>query len=477
MTAEDRVKYGATLGAAMARGWFRRPEEWGVEPVPADLRRLRGIDVGILWFSLGAGLLVLFAGAILAMPPFGLSLFEVLVVGIVGSVIGSLMLAAAGQIGARHGVPTMVSLRPVLGRKASWIPSGLNAFQLLGWASFELMIMGLGLTLISGEFLGSATPFVWIGVLALWVTLLALGGPLVVVRAWLERFAVWLVLGSTAYLTAIVVTDPAFLATFFDPAVGGERPLGVALDLVIAMPISWWPLVADYNRFARRPRDSFAGTFLGYTLSNSWFYFLGAAVLVVFGLAGESTGAVPFVRAVVGTVLGSLVLLLIIVDETDNAFANVYSAAVSTQNIAPSMGQRGLVLATSAGAFLAGSYLASRWEAFAHLYEGFLLLVGGIFVPLLGVLVADQFLRRSYAPAEFADAAPALRIHALLAWACGAALYFAISGVWLVGTGVVWIEAVLPSPIGASLPSFALAGAVHAVASRLREPAAERAST
>src|SRR3990170_2178618 len=223
----------------MLGSWLRKPAEWGVDPVPQDQRRLRAIDLGVLWVSL------------------------------VGSVIGSLMLAAAGLTGSRHGVPTMVSLRPVLGRKASWIPSGINSLQLVGWASFEFMIMGIALSLVSGPLLGSATVYVWIAVLAVWVTLLALGGPLLVIRKWLERFAVWLVVASTIWVPYLVVTHPGFLTNFFAVPSAGTRNLGVGLDLVIAMPISWWPLVSDYNRFARRPRDSFAGTFFGYTLSNS----------------------------------------------------------------------------------------------------------------------------------------------------------------------------------------------------------------
>ncbi|MGQ0798378.1 MAG: purine-cytosine permease family protein, partial [Methanobacteriota archaeon] len=342
----------------MALAWLRKPQEWGVEPVPPERRNLRGVDLGVLWFSLGVGLLVLFAGALLVLA-FGLSLYEVLVVSVLGSVIGSLMLAAAGVPGSRHGVPTMVSLRPVLGRLGSWIPSGLNAAQLFGWASFELMIMGVGVAAVSGPVLGDvATSVVWIGALAVWVTLLALGGPLVVIRQWLERVAVWLVIASTAWLSVVVLTDPAFVERFFVPGTAGERPLGLALDLVIALPISWWPLVSDYNRFARRPRESFTGTFLGYTLSNSWFFFLGAAILVVFGLAGASSGPVAFVRAIVGTPLGFLVLLLIIVDETDNAFANVYSTAVTIQNVVPRARQRRLIVATSAISFSLGSLVA-----------------------------------------------------------------------------------------------------------------------
>jgi putative hydroxymethylpyrimidine transporter CytX len=455
--------------------WLREPEEWGTEPVPEDRRRLRAVDLGILWFSLGVGLLVLFAGALLVLA-LGLSLLEVLGVSVVGSVIGSAMLAAAGLPGSRYGVPTMVSLRPVLGRRASWVPSGLNALQLLGWASFELMIMGLGVAAVTGGFLGELpTAILWIGVLAVWVTVLALGGPLVVIRQWLERVAVWLVIGSTAWLSYVVLADPTFPARFLAPSGASPGSLGVGLDLVIALPISWWPLVSDYNRFARRPRESFTGTFVGYTLSNSWFFFLGAALLVVFGLQGESSGPVAFVRAIVGTPLGFLVLLLIVVDETDNAFANVYSTAVTIQNIAPRLRQRRLILLASTVSFLLGAVVASRWEVFAPLYEGFLLFIGGVFVPLLGVMVADRLIRRSYRPDEFASGAPTWRGTALGSWIAGMVLYFAIAGVGLVGTEVSWVSSAWASPIGASLPAFGLAAGLYALASWLTSPSAGQA--
>src|SRR5881628_1699234 len=124
----------------------RRPPEWGVEPVPHGLRVLRTFDLFVLWSSLGIGLLVLAAGTLLI--GLGLTLAESAIVALVGSVLGSLMLAAAAHHGSRAGVPTMVSLRPVLGRFGSYVPTALNVFQLLGWASFELLVMGIASSVI-----------------------------------------------------------------------------------------------------------------------------------------------------------------------------------------------------------------------------------------------------------------------------------------------------------------------------------------
>src|SRR2546426_11634619 len=139
----------------------RRPPEWGVEPVPHGLRVLRTFDLFVLWSSLGIGLLVLAAGTLLIFGS-GLTLGESAIVALLGSVLGSLMLAAAAHHGSRAGVPTMVSLRPILGRRGSYIPTALNVFQLLGWATFELLVMGIAAATLTGNVFGPSTQLLFI---------------------------------------------------------------------------------------------------------------------------------------------------------------------------------------------------------------------------------------------------------------------------------------------------------------------------
>ncbi len=144
---------------------LRRPPEWGVEPVPPALRVLRTFDLFVLWSSLGVGLLVLAAGTLLIGVGgfgFGLTLAESAVVALIGSVLGSVMLAAAAHHGSRAGVPTMVSLRPILGRRGSYIPTALNVFQLLGWAAFELLVMGIAAATLAGDIFGPSTAALFI---------------------------------------------------------------------------------------------------------------------------------------------------------------------------------------------------------------------------------------------------------------------------------------------------------------------------
>src|ERR1700754_4370279 len=92
-------------------------------PVPPERRAFGAFDAFSLWFSLGIGLLVLQAGAFLV-P--GLSLAAALAAIVTGSVLGALLLAAAGVVGADTGLSAMGSLRLALGGCGAAVPAVLN---------------------------------------------------------------------------------------------------------------------------------------------------------------------------------------------------------------------------------------------------------------------------------------------------------------------------------------------------------------
>jgi nucleobase:cation symporter-1, NCS1 family len=441
----------------MAR--LQRPPEWGVEPVPGSLRVLRTIDLFVLWSSLGVGLLVLAAGTLLV-TGYGLTLAEAFLVAFLGSILGSLLLAGAAQHGARAGVPTMVSLRPILGQAGSYIPTALNVLQLLGWTAFEFVVMGEAAAILTGQVFGPWTAAVFVPVWGGIALALALGGPLAVVRNWLERFAIYLVYGSTVAIAAALALfgiDPSLRPEAVAERFAGPPSLLLGLDLVVAMPISWWPLVSDYNRFAAHPRASLLGTSLGYTISNTAFYGLGAGLVLLgitaFRLDPGNPDGFLITLSLLG--LSVLPLLAILVDETDNAFADIYSTAVSVQNLAPKRLQTWtIVSATAIGVGIAWLLIGSG-QGIGGPYQSFLLLIGGLFVPLLGVVIADSLVvrRGQYSEREFFEAAPRFRWSPFASWIPGAALYFAV--------------VLLALPTGASLPSFGLAASLHILFSRL----------
>src|SRR5437879_4346262 len=239
----------------------------------------------------------------------------------------------------------------------------------------------------------------------------------------------------------------------------GTASLLLGLDLVVAMPISWWPLISDYNRFARSPGAAAAGTSLGYVAANTSFYLIGAALVLLgitsFGLDPQDPYAFLATLGLLG--LSALPLLAILVDETDNAFADVYSAAVSVQNLSVRRRQATTIVGSTFIGIAAAWYLVGSGQGIGGPYETFLLLIGGLFVPLLGVVIAETFVvRRSrYSPSDFFQAVPRWRWPAFASWFPGTALYFVI----------VWFGL----PIGATLPSFALAAGLHVIFSKVEQ--------
>src|SRR4029079_18596933 len=182
---------------------------------------------------------------------------------------------------------------------------------------------------------------------------------------------------------------------------GHHGSFWLAVDTVVAVTVSWAPLVADYTRFSRNRRSAFIGVGVGYLLPTLFQFGFGSILVLSRGVDPKhpeprptalSRGVDPnhpeliLIAIAGGGAAAALALLALTVDETDEAFANVYSSAVSTQNLLPGISQRLLIVGASILATAGALAIDMRS------YQRFLLLLGAVFVPLLGVLVADWLL-------------------------------------------------------------------------------------
>jgi putative hydroxymethylpyrimidine transporter CytX len=425
----------ARTGEASERVADRTPS-WGIEPVPERLRTLGGADTAMLWGSLGLSLLVLVAGTVLVPA---LSLRAALLAILVGGIFGNALLGLAALLGAEARVPAMVLLRAPLGRAGSWVPTALNVLQNLGWTIFEVLVIAAAArALVHGPL------WVWKLVAAAAATALALLGPIGFVREWVRRFALWVVLASLAYLTWWALHDASLHALWSRPGKGGFPSFWEGVDLMVAMPVSWLPLAADYTRFSRSGRSAFWGTAVGYLVPNMWLYALGAILLLTRGLS-DAPSVLTAIAS--GGAAAAVALLALGVDETKEPFANVYSAAVSLQNVFPGAPQR-LLICVVGGVAAAGTFVIDLQQ-----YASFLLLLGSFFVPLFGVLLAQWL-------AGFRDpfAASEVRAGQIAAWLAGFGVYQ-----WLSPVGPHWwtsLVSVTHPAIGGSLASFVAAFAV-----------------
>ena len=210
---------------------------------------------------------------------------------------------------------------------------------------------------------------------------LALGmlGPIGVVRTVIRNAAVWIVPLAVAYLVWWALTGGGLEQAWSRPGEGGLSTWQ-GIDIVVGVTVSWVPLAADYTRFARTPKAAFWGTGVGYFLPDALLLGLGAVILLTRDVADAA--ALPAAVAA-GGLVALLALVSLTVAETDEAFANAYSGAVSLQNLMPWMSQKLLVVTTTTLGIACALVLQ------LSSFQSFLFLLGSFFVPLFAVLLAD----------------------------------------------------------------------------------------
>jgi putative hydroxymethylpyrimidine transporter CytX len=423
-----------------------------LEPAPKALGLADQLG---LWGSLGITLTLPIAAAFLPK----MSLLATLIAVVVGSVAGSLLLGLAAQAGAETGAPAMVLMRGLFGLRGSYLPTALNIAQCIGWTTVEVLVIGqFGAALTTHSLR-------WVFVLGAGViaTLLALR-PLAAVRL-LRKYGVWVALAATAYLFVQVLRRPLPPLTK-----GGWTGFGTAVDLVIALPVSWIPLAADYSRHSKTPRAAFLGAFGGFATTCAIYFALG-----VLALAAALPGSDP-ASALLAVPFAGLAVVLLVIDEVDEAFANLYSTAVSAQNVIPSLDRRWVATGVGVGATALGLVINLTQ------YESYLYLLGSIFVPLFAVFAVRYFVLQH----RVWDVSMSARGHwsLTLPWLAGFISYQLVNpgavswwkGIWPAWTPPSWLSATVVSLLVAAVATFLHAGIIRLVSGGRRRSASEPVS-
>jgi putative hydroxymethylpyrimidine transporter CytX len=381
-------------------------------PLPAAERSFGFNDHASLWLSLGVGLLVMQVGAYLV-PAVGPQQAALVIV--LGSILGAGMLAWTAKLGCDTGLSSSGLMHATYGSSFAKLPVLLNIVQLVGWTTFELVVMRDGVAAIAGR----------AGVAAAWLPLaatLVLGAVLValsngsmtrLVRKFVGRFGLPLVIASLLWLTWQFVGKASAqgLGEIWNkPGTGGMSTMQ-ALDLVIAMPISWLPLVADFARHGLSGRSTLRGTWLGYAVANIWCYSLGVLIAI-------TTPSTDLVAALLLAQGGLIALGLILIDEVDNAYGDVYSGSVAGHSLKPSWSVRHIGMGFAA--VCTGLALVLPM----HALEPFLLTLSSVFIPLYGVILA-RLVGKTNVAALVTERA--VNYSAVLIWFSGVVFYHLMS--------------------------------------------------
>jgi nucleobase:cation symporter-1, NCS1 family len=341
------------------------------EPVPQALSLL---DQFGLWGNLGVSLLG-FTGAIFVLQPGGagtpeLSLAAALTAIVAGTLLGTAAFALAAVPGAQTGAPAMVLLRGLFGAKLSYVPTVANIVQCVGWGVFEIVTIAT-----AAHTVAPALPKWAYVLIAGTATGLLTIRPLGAVRV-LRRYATSAVLIVLCYLFVQLIRHPLPAFTH-----GTWSGYWAATDTVVAVAVSFAPLAADYTRHSRTPRDAFAGAMVGYSFTQMLCYVIGLLALLTV-----ARDPADIYGAFIALPVGSLAFAVLAARELDQSFADIYSTAVSTQNLRPLWDRRVL-----AGVITGLTTAGALWLNIAD-YENFLTLIGSVFVPMTAVLIADYFI-------------------------------------------------------------------------------------
>ncbi|WP_067703424.1 purine-cytosine permease family protein [Nocardia jejuensis] len=413
-------------------------------------RTLGFTDQAAFWLNLGVSLIG-FSGAAVALNPTGdapLPIAGALLAVVLGTVVGAVMVAGPGAIGARTGAPAMAMLRGLFGTRFSYLPTVANIVQCIGWGVFELTVIALGVKALTDDKVPHAIAIIAAGALS---TAMAIW-PLKSVR-WLRKYVSVAVAIAMVYFTVQLLRQPI-------PEQTGTSWTGFwpSVDATLAVSISFVPLAADYTRHSRSARTAAGATVVGYSVAQTWCYLLG--IIAILQAGGDVD---KIFDTFLGVTAGWLFFAVLVLRETDQSFANIYSTAMSIQNLTPRIDRR--FLAAGIGVLVTALALPVRdFDSYAN----FLYLIGSVFVPLSAVLIVDYFFGRGRTRWNLDQSSPA-RPLMLLPWVAGFVIYQLFNPGYIGWWANFWIK--VQDRLGvhpgwwssASLFSFLLAAAITAV--------------
>ena len=333
-------------------------------------RKTSAFSNGLLWFGAGISIAEILTGMLLAPLGFIRALEAI----ILGHVIGGIIMYLAGLIGGRTGGSAMETVRISFGTQGAKLFAGLNVIQLVGWTAVMVGSAALAANTIAA--IGVSWWSIIIGAfIALWIVmgLKNLSKVNVVVMAAL--FILTIVLSMVVFQNGTPIVPD------------GELTFGGAVELAVAMPLSWLPIISDYTRTAKKPVLATAASCGAYFIASSWMFIIGMGAAL---FTGQDDIAAIMLQAGMG-IAGILVVLLSTVTTT---FLDAFSAGVSFQSLAPKASDKIMALAATVLGVVLAIFAAPDQ------FQDFLYLIGSVFAPMTAILLADFFILKRDHTAE-----------------------------------------------------------------------------
>lgn len=319
---------------------------------------------GLIWFGAGVSIAEIITGTYLAPLGFKTGIIAI----ILGHIIGCVMLFLAGLIGGQTGKSSMETAAISFGKKGSSFFAVMNVLQLVGWTG--IMIYDASL---SAETIFAAGAKLWAliigGLIIVWILVGMKTLEKINVVAMLSLFVLTIVLCVQIMKNAGAAVIGASDAMTF----------GGAVELAVAMPLSWYPVISDYTRYAEKPFAATLVSTLTYGLVSSWMFIIGMGAAIF-----TETSDVAQIMVKAG--LGIAGLIIVVFSTVTTTFLDAFSAGVSSVSVYGKINEKhGAVVATVIGTI--GACLINMDDI-----TNFLYLIGSVFAPMIAVLIADYFI-------------------------------------------------------------------------------------
>ena len=352
-------------------------------------KRTSLFENGLIWFGAGVSLAEILTGTSFSSLGFGRGLAAILL----GHMIGCVLLFLSGVIGGRQRLSAMETVRGSFGSRGTVFFALLNVLQLLGWTAIMIYDEALA---AGGIF--SIGHWVWClvigGLIILWVLIgiTNLGK--------LNTFAMAALFLLTLILCKVIFFGGSAAVTLPDDSL----TFGAAVELAVAMPLSWLPLISDYTREAEKPVKAAAVSAIIYGLVSCWMYIIGMG-------AAMRTGESDIAQIMLKAGLGTAGLLIIIFSPVTTTFLDADSAGISFESISKRIpGKYAAIAAALLGTI--GAIVFPMDDI-----TGFLYLIGSVFAPMIAIQIADFFLLHRNSSHK------ALDPRAFILWIIGFMLY------------------------------------------------------
>ena len=355
-----------------------------------ETKRTGIFENGLIWFGAAVSLAEILTGTYIAPLGFQKGLAAILV----GHLIGCVLLFLSGVIGGSVRKSAMESVKMSFGQKGSLLFAILNVLQLVGWTA--IMIYDGA---IAADGIMHTGRWVWCLVIGALIILWILVG--VTNLGKINTIAMAALFILTLVLCKVIFFDSGMAGAGMDD---GSMSFGAAVELSVAMPLSWLPLISDYTREAEKPVKATAASAIVYGLVSCWMYVIGMGAAI---FTGEYDIALIMVKAG----LGIAGLIIVIFSTVTTTFLDAYSAGVSSETIFVGIkGKYAAVLVTIIGIIGAIVYPMDN-------ITDFLYLIGSVFAPMIAVQIADFFFLKRNAEEK------TVQISNLLVWAVGFIVY------------------------------------------------------